>query len=171
MTSLYHLGNDLAPIAEDVTALLENGVSPDSEEVQSLLQKMVQQEGNWDAKAINVAKYLRHLESDAEQINAEIERLTKKKKSLNSAYANLHDLLLYQMQHFGKTEIKNPVLSIKVRDNPMSVVVQDEDAVPSEYKREKITITVDKTGIKKAFKDGVKVQGVEIVNSQRLEIK
>ena len=72
------------------------------------------------------------------------------------------------MQGFGKTEIKDPILSIKVCDNPPSVIVEDESLVPEEYKRKKVTITVDKTAVKKA---GVPVAGTNIVNSQRLEFK
>ncbi len=171
MTSLYEIGSDLSRIVDDVTVLLENGVSPDDERVQGLLSKMVEQEEDWDRKAINVAKYLRHLESDQDQVKAEIERLHKKLKSYNSAYQNLHDLLLFQMLQFGKKEIKNPILSIKVRDNPMSVIIENEDAVPIAYKKEKVTVSVDKTAIKKAFQVGETVEGVNIVNSQRLEIK
>ena len=171
MTSLYNLGNELESIVMDVTTLLENGADPNDDAVQELLQKMVAHESNWDAKAINVAKYLQHVKQQQEMIKVEIDRLSKKHKSLDNQYSNLHDLLLYQMQSFGKTEIKDPILSIKVRDNPPSVIVEDEDLIPNDYKKEKITITVDKTKIKSAFKAGEEIAGANIVNSQRLEFK
>ena len=168
MTSLYNIGNELESIVSDVTTLLENGADPSSAEVQELLQKMVAQESDWDKKAVNVAKYLQYVKQQQEVIKAEIDRLDKKSKQMQSQYDNLHDLLLFQMQSFGKTEIKDPILSIKVRDNPPSVIIEDESLVPEEYKREKVTITVDKTAVKKA---GVPVAGTNIVNSQRLEFK
>ena len=168
MTSLYDLGNATQSLVDDVTMLLEQGADPNSDEVQSLLKQMVESEDNWDKKAINVAKYLQHIQQQKEIIKLESDRLAKQIRALDSQYSNLHDLLLYQMQGFGKTEIKDPILSIKVRDNPPSVIVEDESLVPEEYKREKVTITVDKTAVKKA---GVPVAGTNIVNSQRLEFK
>ena len=171
MTSLYNIGNELQSIADDVTVLLEQGADPNSDEVQQLLQKMVAQESDWDTKALRVAKFLNHIKVQQEIVKLEVDRLQKKMKQLGSTFDNLHDLLLWQMQGFGKTEIKDPILSIKVRDNPPSVIIEDESIIPNDYKTEKTTITVNKTRIKAAFKAGEQVDGANIVNSQRLEFK
>ena len=71
MTSLYNIGNELQSIVDDVTVLLENGEDPSSDEVQNLLQKMVESEGGWDKKAINVAKYLQYIQQQKEIIKIE----------------------------------------------------------------------------------------------------
>ena len=171
MTSLYNIGNELQSIADDVTVLLEQGADPNSDEVQQLLQKMVAQESDWDTKALRVAKFLNHIKAQQEIVKLEVDRLQKKMKQLGSTFDNLHDLLLWQMQGFGKTEIKDPILSIKVRDNPPSVIIEDESLIPNDYKTEKTTVTVNKTRIKAAFNAGEQVDGDNIVNSQRLEFK
>lgn len=171
MTSLYNIGNELQSIADDVTVLLEHGADPNSDEVQQLLQKMVAQESDWDTKALRVAKFLNHIKAQQEIVKLEVDRLQKKMKQLGSTFDNLHDLLLWQMQGFGKTEIKDPILSIKIRDNPPSVIIEDESLIPNDYKTEKTTVTVNKTRIKAAFKAGEQVDGANIVNSQRLEFK
>ena len=171
MTSLYNIGNELQSIADDVTVLLEQGADPNSDEVQQLLQKMVAQESDWDTKALRVDKFLNHIKAQQEIVKLEVDRLQKKIKQLGSTFDNLHDLLLWQMQGFGKTEIKDPILSIKVRDNPPSVIIEDESLIPDDYKTEKTTVTVNKTRIKAAFKAGEQVDGANIVNSQRLEFK
>lgn len=171
MTSLYNIGNELESIVSDVTTLLENGADPSSAEVQELLQKMVAQESDWDKKAVNVAKYLQYVKQQQEVIKAEIDRLDKKSKQMQSQYNNLHDLLLFQMQSFGKTEIKDPILSIKVRDNPFSLFIQDESVIPEQYKKEKVTVTVDKTAIRNAIKNGEHIDGADLISSQRLEFK
>ena len=171
MTSLYNIGNELESIVSDVTTLLENGADPSSAEVQELLQKMVAQESDWDKKAVNVAKYLQYVKQQQEIVKAEIDRLAKKSKQMQSQYDNLHDLLLFQMQNFGKTEIKDPILSIKVRDNPFSVFIQDESVIPEQYKKEKITVIVDKTAIRNAIKNGEHIDGADLISSQRLEFK
>lgn len=171
MTTLYDLGENLNETVEQIQDLLEEGISPDDERVQALLEKMVAQEENWDAKAIRVAKYLNQLSADEKQIDAEIERLTKRKKSLSNTYSGLHDLLMWQMQNFGKEEIKDATISIKVRENPISVVIKDENLVPAQFKTEKTTITVNKNALKLAHKDGAEFDGVEFVRNKKLAIK
>lgn len=171
MASLYELGSELDKVVFEVQTLLDSGADPNSVEVQELLQKMVENEADWDKKAINVGKFLRQMELDQEQIKSEIERLTKKLKSSLNTSQSLHDLLLFQMNSFGKKEIKTPILSIKVRDNPLSVFIENEDAVPPEYKTEKTTVSVNKNKLKLAFKSGEQISGVNFVNSQRLDIK
>ena len=41
MTSLYDFGENLNETVEQIQDLLDDGISPDSEEIQSLLEKMV----------------------------------------------------------------------------------------------------------------------------------
>ena len=173
MTTLYDLGENLNLVVEQVQDLLDDGIDPSDERVQELLERMVAQEDEWETKAVNVAKFLNQLSLDEQQVDAEIERLTKKKKSLSSAYSNLHDLLLFQMQSFGKDEIKNPLINIKVRENPVSVVVKDEKAVPMQFKTEKTTVTVNKNAIKLAMKedDELKIDGIELTRTKKLSIK
>lgn len=173
MTTLYDLGENLSIIVEQVQDLLDDGIDPNDERVQELLEKMVANEDEWEAKAVNVAKFLNQLSLDESQIDSEIERLTKKKKSLSNTYSSLHDLLLWQMQNFGKEEIKNPLINIKVRENPVSVIVKDENAVPVQFKTEKTTITVNKNAIKLAMKENseLKIDGVELTRTKKLSIK
>lgn len=173
MTTLYDLGENLSIIVEQVQDLLNDGIDPNDERVQELLEKMVANEDEWEAKAINVAKFLNQLSLDESQIDSEIERLTKKKKSLSNAHSSLHDLLLWQMQSFGKDEIKNPLINIKVRENPISVVVKDEKAVPIQFKTEKTTVTVNKNAIKLAMKENseLKIDGIELTRTKKLSIK
>ena len=173
MTTLYDLGENLNLIVEQIQDLLADGIDSDDERVQELLEKMVENEDEWENKAVNVAKFLNQIALDVSQIDLEIERLTKKKKSLSNAHSSLHDLLLWQMQNFGKEEIKNPLISIKVRENPVSVVVKDENAVPAQFKTEKTTVTVNKNAIKLAMKENtdLKIDGIEFVRTKKLDIK
>ena len=171
MTTLYDYGTNLAETVERVQDLLSEGVDPNDESVQELLEKMVAQEEDWENKAINVGKFLNQLSLDEKQVEAEIERLTKKKKSLSNAFTSLHDLLLWQMKEFGKDEIKNPLLTIKVRENPLSVVIKNEEAVPAKFKIEKTTVTVNKNAIKLAYKEGAAIEGVEFIRTKKLTIK
>lgn len=171
MTTLYNLGEDLNETVEKIQDLLADGIDPNDERVQELLEKMVSQEENLDSKAIRVGKYLNQLSADEKQIDVEIERLTKRKKSTANAYASLHDLLMWQMQNFGKEEIKDATISIKVKENPVSVLIHDENLIPAQYKKEKLTVTVDKVALKKANAEGFEIEGAEFVRNKKLAIK
>ena len=77
------------------------------------------------------------------------------------------------MQNLGKDEIKSPLINIKVRENPVSVVVKDENAVPMQFKTEKTTVTVNKNAIKLAMKEDaeLKIDGIELTRTKKLSIK
>jgi hypothetical protein len=57
-----------------------------------------------------------------------------------------------------------------IKDNPPAVVIQDEEVIPAEYKKEKITITIDKTAIKNDIKAGNSVLGAYLSQSKSLLI-
>ena len=171
MATLYNLGEDLNLIVEQIQDLLNDGIDPNDERVQELLEKMVAQEDEWESKAVNVGRFLNQLSLDVVQIESEIERLTKKKKSNESAHKNLHDLLMWQMETFGKSEIKNPLLTIKLKENPPSLIVEREDLVPDKFKAKKEVVTVNKNAIKQALKDGETIDGVKLINTKELTIK
>lgn len=171
MATLYDLGEDLNLIVEQIQDLLNDGIAPNDERVQELLEKMVAQEDEWESKAVNVGKFLNQLALDEKQVDAEIERLTKKKKSISSTHSGLNGLLLFQMKSFGKTEIKNTLLNIKIQQNPISVVIKDEAKIPSIYKTEKTTVTVNKNALKLAHKEGAEIEGVDFIRTEKLSIK
>lgn len=52
-----------------------------------------------------------------------------------------------------------------------AVILTDEEAIPAEFKKEKITVSVDKTEIKKALKAWLEVAGASLETRQNLQIK
>ena len=78
---------------------------------------------------------------------------------------------MWQMESFGKIEIKNPLLSIKVKENPPSLIVERDDLVPEKFKTKKEVVSVNKNAIKQALKDGEVVDGVKLINTKKLSIK
>lgn len=168
MTTLYKLGEELAQKAAHIQELLEEGADPNSNGVQELLHDMVGTDDEWRSKATNVGKFLKHLDYEQEIINAEIKRLQDKTKRLSKTYDSLHDILLAQMVNFGVEEIKDPILSIKIKNNPLSVLVDDVEALPDKYKHTKVTVEADKTKLKQ---DKPELEGVSFVNTRKLVLK
>ena len=52
-----------------------------------------------------------------------------------------------------------------------SVSIFDEEAIPSEYKKEVVSVSIDKTEIKKAIKEWKEIPGATITEKQNLQIK
>lgn len=170
MTTLYEFGTELAVKIENIQELLAEGADPNSNQVQELLMDMVGTEENWKEKAKNVAKYIHQLELESKMIAAETKRIADKAKKLDQTANYLSNLLLQQMLTFGVDEIKDAILSVKVRQNPWSVVVKDENKIPSEFKKEKTVVEVDKRALLQS-RESLECEGVEFVRTQRLAFK
>lgn len=57
--------------------------------------------------------------------------------------------------------------NLKITKNPISVEIENEDEVPSEFKKEITTMQIDKTAIKNYFKEtGEIIPGIRIVNDK-----
>lgn len=59
---------------------------------------------------------------------------------------------------------------VTLKNNPPSVKINDEELIPDKFKKEKVSITIDKTAIKKAIQDGEEVIGAELVVGKSLVI-
>ena len=59
---------------------------------------------------------------------------------------------------------------VTLKNNPPSVKINDEELIPDKFKKEKVSIIIDKTAIKKAIQDGEEVIGAELVVNKTLLI-
>jgi Siphovirus Gp157 len=66
---------------------------------------------------------------------------------------------------------KAPCIILRLKANPPSVVVEDEELVPECYKQQVITTKVLKSEIARELKAGVEVQGAHLVQTTRLVIQ
>lgn len=127
--------------------------------------------GELEDKAINVAKFLRNMETMAEAIkNAETD-MAKRRKALESRVKWLKDYLKGNMEHTGISKIECPYFKLSIQNNPSAVNILNEDVIPEQFKEAVITWKIDKTAIKDTLKKGEAVPGAELVNGTRLVIK
>lgn len=127
--------------------------------------------GELEDKAVNVAKFLRNLESTVEAIkNAEAE-MAKRRKTFESRVQWLKHYLKTNMEQSGITKIECPYFKLAVQNNPAAVTILDEDAVPERFKEAVISWKIDKTAIKEAIKSGQSVPGAELSQGTRLVIR
>ena len=96
-------------------------------------------------------------------------------KAMQAREDSLREYLLRNMLDCEITEIKamDGSMTIKVKQNPPSVLVEDESAIPWEYMRQAAPPppAVDKAAIKEALKAGISVPGARLVSKQSVSIK
>lgn len=119
-------------------------------------------------KSSNYIGLIKHCEADlAKAIDAEAQiSIFKKRKQavIDKLKANLEQAV----KLFGPVEAGFYKLSLRKSE---SVVIESQELIPKDYLTSKVVTTVDKTKIKKAIKDGLKVAGASVKESKNLQIK
>lgn len=126
-----------------------------------------------EAKAGNIAALIHHAEARADEIGAEVERLTNWRRSIEAKADWLKRYLTSAMKAADRTEIETPAFRLRLQKNPAAAVQTDEGAeTPARY-----MVTVpetkrpDKKAIADALKKGEAVPGWELRQGERLVLR
>jgi hypothetical protein len=160
--SLFQISTEARELA---SALIEGELSPEMESALVINQNELQE------KAINYGYAIRSIEYDVEAIDSEIKRLQALKSSRTNAIDRMKSAVLEAMEIYGIEKVTSPTLNLAVRLNPESVDLVNEYQIPDYYKKEKVTVTIDKALIKEDLKSGLEVPGAVLKRGKRLEIK
>jgi len=132
------------------------------------LDRITQAQGDFESKAEDVAKFIRHQKATAEMFNTEATRMTARATAATNKAARCAEYLQREMEAIGRDKIKGEKLTITLAKCPMSCIVVNEGAVPEAFKAIVATVKVDRTAIKKHVKEtGEAVPGVEIISDKR----
>lgn len=127
--------------------------------------------GELEDKAINVAKFLRNMETTAEAIRQAEADMAKRRKTLENRVQWLRNYIKHNMELCGVSDIECPYFKLSVKTNPVAVNILDENAVPERFKQQIVSWKIDKTAIRDAIKAGTEVPGTELVAGSRLAVK
>lgn len=124
-------------------------------------------------KGTNIVGYALNEESLIDAIDIQIKRLQEFKKSKQNNLDKFKEYVKDNMERLGITKMDTELGTLSIAKNPMSVEIINEDEIPKEYKQEVITEKIDKTAIKKHFKEtGEMIPGINIIdNKTSLRIK
>lgn len=124
-------------------------------------------------KSSNIIGYIKNSESLLEAMKTEEKRLSDMRKQGEKKLDKFYQYIKENMERLGLVEIPTELGKLKITKNPMSIEIENEDEIPSEFKKEVITTQIDKTAIKNHFKDtGELVPGIRIIdNKTSLRIK
>jgi len=122
-----------------------------------------------EVKADSIAKMIRQLEAEKEMIDAECKRLADRGAKLSKQKDQLKAYLFENMQIAGQDKIKTALFSFTIRTNAPSVLVTNDQIIPSEFI--KLTPSIDKRAILERLKAKDIVEGCEIQQTRSLMIK
>lgn len=133
-------------------------------------------EGQITEKSANVGLFVRNLEVSADAIEKASDELRERAKRLRNRSDSVRQYLKHHMELANITKIESPYVRLSIRKNPKSVEILDESAIPAEF-----MVTPpppppplprpDKRAILAAAEAGQTIQGIDIKQATRLEIK
>lgn len=151
----------------DLLDMLQNDM--ENEQLAIMLEGM---EGKIEEKIENTVKVMKSLESEGSAIDAEIQRLMKRKAVLGNNVQNLKNNVEMTMRNLNIEQVKGTLHTIGFKKNPPKLNVIRESAIPYEYYNEPVVEPkLDRKKLLDAMKNGLLIDGVEIVQETSLTIK
>lgn len=167
--NLYTITNGYNQALSNLLDDLEAGLLPED----AFNDTMDALRGELQAKAINVAAYIKNQEALAVAAKDAGKVMSDRAKKIQAKADKLKDYLLYNMQNADLSCIDSAEFTIAIKGKAQSVIIDDKDKLPTEFI---LTEIVQKTKINTSFvKDvlleGKKVPGASLSSNKRLEIK
>lgn len=153
--ALYEITNAFSALMEN-EEITEEDKNKIKEELTILLQQ----------KSQNVIGYVRNNELTIEAMKEEENRIANNRKVLENKLTRFKQYIKECMENNGITKITTGLGTLSIAKSPASVEIINEEAVPSEFKQEIVTVKVDKTKIKNNFKETGEIpDGVNIITT------
>lgn len=162
-TSLYEIGADFLKALDGLEVDEETGEILNYDAVEAL-------GGQFDEKAESVACYIKNLTAFAASLKAEEEALADRRKRAERRADNIKKYLTSCLDAVGRDKVETPKARISFRKS-VAVQIDDESALPADFKVETVTTKPDKTAIKKAIQGGTEVAGASLVENRNIQIK
>lgn len=167
MSSLYEINMKY----EEILTRLFTEVDEETGEVNpEILAELEQMQEERTEKLEAIGCFIKNLNAEAQAIKAEMDALKKRYDQKMNKADKLVQYVCKDLIAHDEKKFDAPRVSYSFRSSEV-VNILDETKIPKKYLNEKITISPDKTAIKKAIKDGQTVEGCEIVKKQNLQIK
>jgi DNA replication initiation complex subunit (GINS family) len=161
---LYEIAGNYLQALEDLAELEDLPAEVIADTLEGL-------QGSFEAKAVNVAAYIRSLEAEAEAIEEARKSMERRQKALTNHVERLRAYLKANMERMGTAKIKNCYLTLRMQANPPSLIVEDEAAIPEQYKRTETITKILRAEIVRDIKAGEEVTGARLEQTTRLVIQ
>ena len=121
-------------------------------------------------KSTNIVAILTELQGDVQKIDNEIKRLQDLKKYKAANQEKLKKLITWAMQEMGLKKVDTALGVLSLRKSEQ-VIIEDAEKIPAKYTNIKQEVTIDKTRIKTAIKNGELVEGAKLQENNNLNLK
>ena len=160
--SLYQITNAFPALMES-----EEITPEDKAKIEEELTILLQQ------KSQNIIGYTKNIELTINAMKEEEDRIASNRKTLENKLARFKQYVKECMENNGITKIETGLGTLSIAKSPVSVEIVNEEAIPSDFKQEIVTVKVDKTKIKENFKETGEIpDGVNIITTNtNLRIK
>ena len=126
---------------------------------------------NFEYKAENVASWIERNNKEIELFKEKTKNFREEISRLESLNIRLNNLLKDAMDVLGWKRMVTDNHIITTRNYKASVVIDDEEEIPSEFKYTKEETTIDKQAIYDRLKQGKDVPGAELKKNRKAVIK
>ena len=128
-----------------------------------------------EEKCIAVASWIKNMESEKKQIEFMKEEIIRREAAFDKEIGKRTDYLKSNMEQLGITEVKCAYFTLRIKKNPYSTDITDEQQIPKEYMVTKEVVKKetkpDKNKIKEeVLKTGVQIPGTQVLQKTKLEI-
>lgn len=147
-------------------------LDPEEVDEQTLLATLEGLQGEITIKAQSCAAYVKNVEAFAEAVEQASKEMRARADRLYAKAEKVREYLIKQMDNLGTVKISNPELDIQIKKNPPSLVIEDKDKIPAQYKYQTLPTTeVDKMKVRDALDKGDVVPGARLHKGRRIAIK
>lgn len=169
MTALFQIGEQYTNALKIIEQMFDDGCS--EEELNEALAILDSVESDFNAKAVNVAMYIRNLKAEEDAIAEAKKAMDAREKAIKNKRESLTAYLLNQMLLTGTKQVKCPYFVISTRTNAPSVKVDGNAVLPDSLLLPPKPREPDKKAIKEMLEKGMEIDGCRLERSQSLSIK
>lgn len=162
MISLY----EISDAYKQVQFMLEEDL--DNEELKQALDNI---EGDFEEKADNIAKVIRHLTATENALKEEEKRLAERRRTISNNIKNTKEYLKYNMEVLDKKKFDTDLFKFYIRNNRQTVKYEEGVILPEEYYITEEVKTINKELVESDLKEGVWIEGAKLDRTQSLIIK
>lgn len=147
------------------------GVQVDEETGEILgTDALVEFAGDLNETIKNTGLYLFELDSEAQQIDAQIKRLKARKDGMTRRAETLKNLMLDAMTSSGLKKVSDPLVTVYLRKST-ATIVDNMELIPKDLLRVKVETSPDLVAISKTIKSGIEVPGAHLEERHNVNIK
>jgi len=160
---LYELNNAYAELMD--FAICETEV--DCEIIEAL--DAIKDEAN--KKIENIGYVIKMMEGEIDTIKNEIDRLKARKTAGENRIKNLKKYIENSMLVMDKRKIQTPLMTFSIQKNPPSVEVFNIEMLDEKYRRVKVEESADKKALLADLKEGKRIDGAILRQTEGLRIR